>query len=415
MAVVRPKLKWMRGKTYYLGLSHSSMAPHPIRFTADSGVSEYTHGVTVVGTQGQPGAIVYWNIPDSAPNNMMYYCTVHGIGMGNKITVIRDPATIIAWGGDRGVFGSGSNTINGVMNNVQDYIDISTTGNAVDFGDMLEPKMDYAAASSQTRGLFVAGETGVPGQTPISNSNSIEYITFATLNSSTNFGDYYPPSGGGTWESNHTGTSNGTIGVFFGGYDGTNGAPDYGARRNIRYITIDTLSNGVDFGLMTSYRRNAAAVADATRAVVVGGETQTGGQAYATDTMEYVTIATPGNASNFGNLLNTGKAESQGSGDKTRGMIMGGRGGSSVDTEIEYITIQTTGNSVDFGDLLTNRLYCGVTSNGLRSVIAGGSGDVDPMNSMEYITIQTPGNSQDFGDLTVGRTRGVQGVSGNAA
>ena len=72
-------------------------------------------------------------------------------------------------------------------------------------------------------------------------------------------------------------------------------------------------------------------------------------------------------------------------------------------------------SSVDFGDLLTNRLYCGVTSNGLRSVIAGGSGDVDPMNSMEYITIQTPGNSQDFGDLTVGRTRGVQGVSGNAA
>ena len=410
MAVVRPKLKWIRGKTYYLDLSHSSMAPHPIRFTADSGVSEYTHGVTVIGTQGQPGAIVYWNIPDSAPNNMMYYCTVHGIGMGNKITVIRDPATIIAWGGDRGVFGSGSNTINGVMNNVQDYIDISTTGNASDFGDMLEPKMDYAAASSQTRGLFVAGENGVVGQTPISNSNSIEYITFATLNSSADFGDYY-----GAWESNHTGTSNGTIGVFFGGYDGTNGAPDYGARNNIRYITIGTLSNALDFGTMSTYRRNAAAVADATRAVVCGGETRTGGQQWATDTMEYVTIATPGNASAFGNLLNTGKAESQGSGDKTRGMLMGGRGGSSVDTEIEYITIQTTGNSVDFGDLLTNRLYCGVTSNGLRSVIAGGSGDVDPMNSMEYITIQTPGNSQDFGDLTVGRTRGVQGVSGNAA
>lgn len=410
MAIQRPKLKFQRGTTYIIDQSDSSNAGHPLRFTADSGATEYTTGVTATGTPGQAGAKTTFVVPNNAPTNLMYYCATHGLGMGNKMKTIQDPATMIAWGGDRGVFGSGSNTINGVMNNVQDYIDISTTGNAVDFGDMLEPKMDYAAVSSQTRGLFVAGETGTVGQTPSSNSNSIEYITFATLNSSADFGDYY-----GSWESNHTGAGNGTTGVFFGGYDGTNGAPDYGARNNIRYIAIGTLGNALNFGTMSTYRRNAAAVADATRAVVCGGETRTGGQQWATDTMEYVTIASPGNASTFGNLLNTGKAESQGSGDNTRGILMGGRGGSSVDTEIEYITIQTTGNSVDFGDLLTNRLYCGVTSNGIRSVIAGGSGDVDPMNSMEYITIQTPGNSQDFGDLTVGRTRGVQGVSGNAA
>ena len=396
MAIQRPKLKFQRGTTYIIDQSDSSNAGHPLRFTADSGATEYTTGVTATGTPGQAGAKTTFVVPNNAPTNLMYYCATHGLGMGNKMKTIQDPATMIAWGGDRGVFGSGSNTINGVMNNVQDYIDISTTGNAVDFGDMLEPKMDYAAVSSQTRGLFVAGETGTVGQTPSSNSNSIEYITFATLNSSADFGDYY-----GSWESNHTGAGNGTTGVFFGGYDGTNGAPDYGARNNIRYIAIGTLGNALNFGTMSTYRRNAAAVADATRAVVCGGETRTGGQQWATDTMEYVTIESPGNASTFGNLLNTGKAESQGSGDNTRGILMGGRGGSSVDTEIEYITIQTTGNSVDFGDLLTNRFYCGVTSNGIRSVIAGGSGDVDPMNSMEYITIQTPGNSQDFGDLAV--------------
>lgn len=409
MAIKRPKLKFIKGQTYIIDVSHTSNSGHPLRFTADSGATEYTTGVTATGTPGTTGATVTFAVPENAPNDLNYYCTTHGLGMGNKMKTTQDPATMIAWGGDRAVFGSGSNTINGTMNNVQDYIAISTTGNAVDFGDMLEPKMDYAAVSSQTRGLFVAGETGTVGQTPSSNSNSIEYITFATLNSSADFGDYY-----GSWETNHTGAGNGTIGVFFGGYDGTNGAPDYGARNNIRYLTIGTLSNALNFGTMSSYRRNAAAVADTTRAVVCGGETRTGGQAWATDTMEYVTIATPGNASTFGNLLNTGKAESQGSGDNTRGILMGGRGGSSVDTEIEYITIQTTGNSVDFGDLLGSRLYCGTASNGLRSVIAGSGGDVD-MNSMEYITIQTPGNSQDFGDLTVGRTRGVQGCSGNAS
>ena len=315
----------------------------------------------------------------------------------------------IAWGGDRGVFGTGSNTINGTLLDTQDYITISTVGNATDFGDAYEARQDYSAVSSSTRGLFVAGRSGSVGTTG-SNTNSIEYITFATLDSAADFGDFV-----GSWDKYQAGASNGTRGVFYGGYDGTNDAPDYGARIEIRYITIGTLGNAADFGDMSTYRRFANAVADSTRSVVAGGETRTGGQQWATDSIEYVTIATTGNATSFGTLNTSGMSTSRGSSDTTRGMFIGGRGPSSSDDEIEYITIQTTGNSTDFGDLAVgDRIYNGVTSNGVRSVIGGGSGPSDTtLNTMEYITIQTTGNGTDFGDLTVARTRGVKACSGN--
>jgi len=317
----------------------------------------------------------------------------------------------IAWGGDRGVFGTGSNIINGTLLDTQDYITISTVGNATDFGDAHEPRLDYSAVSSSTRGLFVAGRSGSVGTTG-TNTNSIEYITFATLDSAADFGDFV-----GSWDKYQAGASNGTRGVFYGGYDGTNSGPDYGARREIRYITIGTLGNAADFGDMSTYRRFANAVADSTRSVVAGGETRTGGSNWATASMEYITIDTTGNATNFGSLNTSGMSTSQGSSDSTRGIFMGGRGPSSTDDEIEYITIQTTGNSTDFGDLAVgDRVYNGVTSNGVRSVTGGGSGPSDTtLNTMEYITIQTPGNATDFGDLTVARTRGVKACSGAAS
>ena len=70
MAIQRPKLKFKRGNTYVIDQSDSSNANHPLRFTADSGATEYTHGVTITGTPGQAGATVTFNVPDDAKSEI---------------------------------------------------------------------------------------------------------------------------------------------------------------------------------------------------------------------------------------------------------------------------------------------------------------------------------------------------------
>ena len=62
-----------------------------------------------------------------------------------------------------------------------------------------------------------------------------------------------------------------------------------------------------------------------------------------------MTIASTGNATDFGDLLDAGVVDGiTGTGSETRGVFAGGAGESNV---IQYITIASTGNSTDFGDL----------------------------------------------------------------
>jgi len=68
--------------------------------------------------------------------------------------------------------------------------------------------------------------------------------------------------------------------------------------------------------------------------------------------------------------------------------------------DIDYITIATTGNATNFGNLTVARNYAGGLSNSTRGVFAGGG----TRNVMDYITIDTTGNASDFGDLTTNRT-----------
>jgi hypothetical protein len=112
------------------------------------------------------------------------------------------------------------------------------------------------------------------------------------------------------------------------------------------------------------------------------------------NTIDYVTIATTGNATDFGDagLSNS----STGFSSNTRGVFAG-----TTPNSIEYITIATTGNTTDFGNLLTEGVnLMGSTSNSIRGVIGGDSSD---RNVIQYVTIASTGNATDFGDLTVGR------------
>jgi len=68
------------------------------------------------------------------------------------------------------------------------------------------------------------------------------------------------------------------------------------------YITIASTGNATDFGDFSSNRRYQSGVAGPTRLVLTGGLTTQGGTYSISVTMEYLTIATTGNSTTFGDL-----------------------------------------------------------------------------------------------------------------
>ena len=82
---------------------------------------------------------------------------------------------------------------------------------------------------------------------------------------------------------------------------------------------------------------------------------------------------------------------------------MGGKTPSNINT-IQYITIASTGNATDFGDLTVARALPGGASNSTRGIFAGGEAP-SISNIIDYITIASTGNGADFGDLTISVAR----------
>ena len=99
-----------------------------------------------------------------------------------------------------------------------------------------------------------------------------------------------------------------------------------------------------------------------------------------------------------------------------RGVVAGGYAASPVSGDlnsIEYITIATTGNGTDFGDLSqTKRVYAGM-SNGSRGVFAAGNDTSSPQ--LEYITFASTGNARGklvSAGITVAENATIPGISG---
>ena len=67
-------------------------------------------------------------------------------------------------------------------------------------------------------------------------------------------------------------------------------------------------------------------------------------------------------------------------------------------SSIEFITIASNGNGTDFGDLTLARRKPAGASNSTRGVFAYGYVAPALYNTMDYITIASTGDAQDFGD-----------------
>ena len=125
--------------------------------------------------------------------------------------------------------------------------------------------------------------------------------------------------------------------------------------------------------------------------------------------IEFVTIATTGNGTDFGDMTVAPRART-GASSNTRGLMAANAQGGG--NSIEFITMATTGNAKRFGDLTVSRteLLAGGTSNNVRALFASGS----TTNVIDFVIIASEGNAIDFGDLTVARsnTAGVSNAHG---
>jgi hypothetical protein len=277
-------------------------------------------------------------------------------------------------GRGRGVFGGGY--VAPTVVNTIDYITISSTGNAVDFGDTSTSVSNGSSLGSSTRGV-------IGGYSTPTTVNTIEYITFATTSNTLDFGDLTVARWG------TSSTSNNTRGIFYSGYV----AP---ANVNvIDYITIASIGNATDFGDATTAGRNGDGCGSPVRGIFASGVSPFA------NTIEYLTISSTGNSQDFGDLT-VGRVASAASSSPTRAIFAGGYVGpaAQLTNTIDYITISSTGNAQDFGDLTRINWSLKGLSNSIRGIIGGGY--VAPVynNNIDYVTISSTGNSQDFGDMT---------------
>ena len=293
-------------------------------------------------------------------------------------------------GRGRGLFGGGRASDGSLMNNIE-YITISTTGDSKDFGDLTVARRRVTAASSSTRGLFAGGYSP--------DKDEIDYVTISATGNAFDFGNLVA----GTRTMG--GLSDGVRGLFGSGSIG----PGFGVYQDrIDKVTIASKGNASNFGNLTYARDGASGASSPTIGVFVSGY-DNDASPKRLNLIDFVIIATEGNAADFGDLtVNRGP---NGNGNTTRGVFAGGYAptGSpgAVDT-IDYITYASKGDAIDFGNLTRAFGSFGAASNSIRAVWCGGYGQ--PANyyaNLEYVTIATLGNAASFGDLTSARANGA--------
>jgi len=267
-----------------------------------------------------------------------------------------------------------------------DYITIASQGNATVFGELTVGRSDCSSCSSEIRGIWTGG---FDDSTPVYN-NEIDYVTLASEGNAIDFGNLSIP------RQPPTSFSSSTRGISMGGYAVTPHVPSNQYTNVMDYVELATTGNATDFGDTITGRGGAGSFSSSTRGVIGGGITPV----MQTDA-EFVTIASKGNAVRFGEL--TAGVRYGGASNSTRGIFTSAGAAPSYNgVAYQYITIASEGNAEHFGDMIYE-IKGAATSNQTRAVFGGGSSPAR-LNNLEYLTIATAGNATDFGDMTIARS-----------
>lgn len=379
--ILQSYLTLFPGCTYEFNQDDSSNSGHPLRFATQvdaANSSEYTTGVTTSGTPGSATAFTKIEVTSDTPYQLYYYCTNHS-GMGNTIDCVG-----VTDNKDRGCHFGGENSSPAYTNSIE-YWQISSLGDALDFGDLTRTTSGGAAVmANNIRGC-------VAGTSP--SDATIDYTIFETRGSAIDFGDLT------VGRASAAGVANKVRGVCAGG----RAAPVQ--KNEIDFITIPSTGNAIDFGDLTSAKRGLGTSASPTRGLFSGeGDSPNSAQ------IDYITIMTTGNSADFGDLT-VGRGFMGGASSSTRAVFAGGFAGPAGSNVMDYVTIASLSNATDFGDLTAARTLSGGASNNTRAAFSGGS---TPSYSdiIDYVTIGSTSNATDFGDLPTATT-GATGSNGH--
>ena len=284
-------------------------------------------------------------------------------------------------GRGRGFVGGGNNPSS--TNTIQ-FVELRTSGNSLNFGDLTAARQStLGALANATRAIWGGG------QIHPANNNIMDFITTSTTGNATDFGDLTVA------RRNLDGTGNQTRGLFCGGQTPT-------LQDVIDFVTIANLGNATDFGNLSVARKDLGGASSPTRGLFLGGNAPSG-----SDVIDFVTIATAGNATDFGNLT-VARATYGAVSSKTRAVAMGGNAGApgyANYNTIDFVTIASAGNATDFGDLITAISNASFASNSIIGLSMGGSNGT--INTIEFITIATTGNGSLFGELLSSQGEGA--------
>ena len=228
----------------------------------------------------------------------------------------------------RGIFGCGKTPSN---TDIIDYITIASEGKAIDFGNAKQANtiQNGGTKSSSTRGIFGGG-------TP----TELQYVEISTLSNSIDFGDLAQSNG-----KQGSSSSSPTRAVFLADSGHTGGT--------IEAVTIASTGSATTFGKFQDSKTNATGAGNSVRGVFAGaykpGDTKI-------SLIEYATMSSLGNTTEFGDLA-VNRACLRSCSTNTRALFGGGyfttsktATGGTGDNRIEFVTIATTGNAFDFGD-----------------------------------------------------------------
>ena len=220
-----------------------------------------------------------------------------------------------------GFYAGGYNTTNPIGR-----FTIAIGNDAIDFGDLIQDTHSGAGASNRTRLLMWSGSIDSPAQSKIS------AFTMASAGNAEDFGDQLGSGGNG-------GGMNSPTRALFAGTNQTS---------SIQYVTTSTFGNASAFGELSTGFRSCKASSNATRGIISGGYKTSDN----TNIIDFIQLATLGDAVDFGDLslkIRSGASYSS----PTRCVATHGgyvTPNNDNTTSIQYVEIASKGNAIDFGD-----------------------------------------------------------------
>ena len=296
---------------------------------------------------------------------------------GNQFVNITTTSPEQHTGGTRGIQ-TGVNT-HPAWDDHMDFFNISTTGNAIDFGNMQHDTFNAMATSSRTRGLSLGGYHPSTGNA----NNIISFVTIASQGNAADFGDLTVGRNGGCSHCD------GTRAVMVGG----DSAPNATTQDVIDYVTVSTLGNAQDFGDIGGTFGNTAdgGCGTPTRGVFHAREPSNTGRLWT------VNMSSQGNLVEFGSTALSGNNTYSGCSNSIRGIWAGAYN----KNQIVGADLTSFGSAFDFGDLLQSIYGCGAASSPTRGVFIGGAivPSYSMTNVLQMTELMSKGDTVDFGDL----------------